>query len=165
MLKVFLLAPVAALLVAGCGGYSDAGSNQGSTTPRYERAQGDRSLLGETTTPVRIGELGPNFAACNTFGRTRNLAAGEMLPVRAAPYETAQEIDRFPPPADFFICSRSHDQRWFGIVYADGGNASPACAVTAPVGSRRDYDGPCRSGWVPSALVRLTSGPAAATGN
>lgn len=157
-----LFAPVCAgLMIAGCD-YTNtpAGEGQGSTTPRYERSADDRSLLGETTTPVRIGELGPNFAACNTFGRTRNLSAGEQLVIRAAPYEQAQEIDRLAPNAEFHICSRSHDQRWMGIVYAEGGGAAPACEVSAPASARRDYDGPCRSGWVSSAFVRLTSGVA-----
>lgn len=152
---------LAGLMIAGCGSYSDPEASQGSTTPRYERAEADRSLLGETETPVRIGELGSNFAACNTFGRTRNLSDGETLSVRAAPYDQAQEIDTLRPGAEFFICARSHDQRWFGLVYEEGGRAAAGCGVAAPVSSRRDYDGPCRSGWVPSAFVRLTSGPAA----
>ncbi|MFN3944346.1 MAG: hypothetical protein ACK4K7_05415 [Allosphingosinicella sp.] len=157
----------AALLLAGCGDSSapDGGGAQGSTTPRYERPQESRSVLGETEVPVRIGELGPSFAACNTHGRTRNLSAGETLPVRAAPYDEAQERSRLSPDAEFFICSRSHDQRWLGIVYAEGGTASPACGVSAPVTARRDYEGPCESGWVSSAFVRLVSGinrPAAA---
>jgi hypothetical protein len=155
-----LLGPIAlAASLAACGEASEApAGGQGSTTPRYERPQEDRSVLGETQVPVRIGELGPNFAACNTYGRTRNLSEGEQLPVRAAPYEQSAEQDRLPPGAQFFICSRSHDQRWFGIVYAGRGEAAPGCGVSAPVTARRDYEGPCESGWVSSAFVRLVSG-------
>jgi hypothetical protein len=150
---------LAAAALAGCGDASAPHeSGQGSTTPRYERPQEDRSVLGETEVPVRIGELGPSFAACNSLGRTRNLAAGEQLPVRAGPYDPARETDRLPQDATFFICARSHDQRWLGVVYASGGAASPACGVSAPATVRRDYDGPCESGWVPAALVRLVSG-------
>lgn len=130
----------------------------GSTTPRYERAEQDRDLLSGTETPVRIGELGASFAACNARGAVRDRAAGGPVPVRAAPFEQAQAIDRLPPGAEFFICTRSHDQRWFGIVYGEGGQASQECGVSNPIAGRRAYQGPCASGWVSSALVRLVSG-------
>lgn len=107
--------------------------------------------------PVRIGELGPSFPACNATGVTRNLQPGEALAVRAAPFETAEETGQVPAGSRFFICARSHDQKWFGIVFpADGDLRS--CDVSAPVPSRRDYQGPCSSGWVTSPLVKLTSG-------
>jgi hypothetical protein len=103
---------------------------------------------------VRIGELGPNFAACGAAGTTRHLDAGERLPVRAAPFDASAESGAVPSGARFFICTRSHDQRWLGIVYEEGGTLSPACGVSRPVGARRGYEGPCRSGWVSSAFVK-----------
>jgi hypothetical protein len=45
-----------------------------------------------------------------------------------------------------------------GIVYEEAGTLSPTCGVSSPVTSRRDYDGPCRSGWVSSAFVKLIAG-------
>jgi hypothetical protein len=106
--------------------------------------------------PVRIGELGPSFPACNATGTTRNLAEGETLSVRAAPFDTAPETGRVPANARFAICSRSHDQKWFGVVFAEG-EASQDCGVSAPVTSRRAYEGPCRSGWVSSPFVKLVA--------
>lgn len=108
--------------------------------------------------PVRIGELGPNFAACTAAGETRNLGEGETLPVRAAPFDTAGEIGRVPAGQDFHVCSRSHDQKWFGIVYRAEEAAGGSCGVSRPVPERGDYQGPCSSGWVSSAFVRLTAG-------
>ena len=110
--------------------------------------------------PVRIGELGPNFNACNAAGTSRRLdaAAGDRLQVRSAPFDTAAETGAIPAGARFFICTRSHDQRWLGVVYEEGGSLSPACGVSRPVGSRRGYEGPCRSGWVSSALVKQIAG-------
>jgi hypothetical protein len=152
-------------LLAGCGSASppDQGGGTGSTTPRYERPQEDRSLLGETVVPVRIGEMGGNFAACTGRGRLRDRAVGGPVPVRAGPFEPAQRTDELAQTAEFFICSRSHDQAWFGIVYDEGGRASERCGVSQPVAARRDYEGPCASGWVPSSLVRLVSGAALPT--
>ena len=115
--------------------------------------------------PVRIGELGPNFAACSAAGTTRNLKTGEALPVREAPFDNARESGSVPAQARFFICARSLDQKWFGIVFDEDGSLAERCAVAEPVTRRRDYDGPCRSGWVQSAFVKvIAGGPAAPTG-
>jgi len=148
-------------LLAGCGG---RGENRqavgGSTTPPYVRDDSDPTVLGETVTPVRIGELGPHFAACNARGAVRERGSSAPMPVRAAPFDQAAEIDRLEGQADFFICTRSQDERWFGIVYDAGGRAAERCGVAGPVAARRDYHGPCAAGWVASARVRLVSGVA-----
>lgn len=111
--------------------------------------------------PVRIGELGPSFPACNATGMTRNLAQGETLSVRAAPFDTAPETGQVPGNARFAICSRSHDQKWLGIVFDEAGpgqwGTGQDCGVSAPVTSRRAYEGPCRSGWVSSPFVKLVA--------
>ena len=149
------------LLLAGCGGERvPATEERGSSTPPHVRAEADDPLQGDAVTPVRIGELGPNFAACNARGTTRERTGADHVPVRAAPFDPAEEIDRLPAGAQFFICSRSHDQRWFGIVYDSGGIAAERCGVSAPIGRRTNYEGPCAAGWVPSNLVRLISGVA-----
>jgi hypothetical protein len=108
--------------------------------------------------PVRIGELGANFRACSAAGTTRNLKAGEALPVRSAPFDNAQETGSVAGGARFFICTRSHDQKWFGIVFDEGGALAGRCGVSEPVTRRRDYEGPCRSGWVQSAFVKAIAG-------
>jgi hypothetical protein len=146
-----------ALATSGCGERAPPDLNaQGSTTPPIDRAESE-PLLSETVIPVRVGEQGPNFAACNARGATRD-RAGLEVPVRAAPFDQAQEIDRLERGSGFFICSRTHDQRWFGIVYDEAGEAAERCGVSAPVTSRRAYPGPCAAGWVPSLSVRLVSG-------
>ena len=155
-LALFLLLP---LLLAGCGERTpNKGGVEGSTTPPYVREERDPSLLNQLEVPVRIGELGPNFAACSARGATRDRGQQAPVPVRAAPYERADEIDRLALGAEFFICSRTQDQRWFGIVYDEGGRASARCGLDGPVAARRAYLGPCAAGWVSSARVRLVSG-------
>ncbi len=113
--------------------------------------------------PVRIGELGANFRACSAAGTTRNLKAGEGLAVRSAPFENAAETGSVAAGARFFICTRSHDQKWFGIVFDEGGALAGRCGVSEPVTRRRDYDGPCRSGWVQSAFVKVIAGEQSAS--
>jgi hypothetical protein len=118
--------------------------------------------------PVRIGEYGANFRACNQAGTTRNLKPGEALPVRSAPFDNASEIGNVSQGSRFFICTRSHDQKWFGIVHDEDGTLAERCGVSEPVTGRRDYEGPCRSGWVQSAFVKVIAGgqavPAPASG-
>jgi hypothetical protein len=108
--------------------------------------------------PVRVGELGPNFQACSAAGTTRALKAGEALPVRTAPFDIAADTGSVASGARFFICSRSLDQKWFGIVFDEDGALAERCGVSEPVTRRRDYDGPCRSGWVQSAFVKVIAG-------
>ena len=147
------------LLAAGCGERAARNQDgQGETTPPYVRAENDPSLLPNMFQPVRVGELGPNFAACNARGTSRDRVAAGPVAVRAAPYEQDEEIDRLAPGSEFFICSRTYDQRWFGIVYDEGGRATERCGVSSPVPSRRTYRGPCAAGWVASASVRFVSG-------
>lgn len=148
----------ALLFLPACGERSPPPEGQGSTTPPYVRAEAEQPLLDETVTPIRIGELGPNFAACNARGATRERVGGGIVPVRAAPFEQAQQIDQLAAGAQFFICSRTHDQRWMGIVYDTGGGAEERCGVSSPVPERRAYRGPCAAGWVQSARIRLVSG-------
>jgi hypothetical protein len=154
-----LLLPLC-LLAASCGdpaSISNRSGESGEGAPAEEVTAGAR--------PVRIGELGPNFRACSAAGTTRNLEGGEALPVRWAPFETGRETGSVPAGARFFICTRSHDQKWFGIVHDESGTLAGGCGVSEPVTRRRDYGGPCRSGWVQSAFVKVIAGeePTAAT--
>ena len=147
------------LLAGSCDRPHQPGPSQGSTTPAYERVK-EEAPLDPGEVAVRIGELGPNFPACYAMARFRDrvVADDEAVPVRAAPFEQARETGRIAASGQFFICTRSHDQRWFAIVWDEAAGASPRCGVSRPVSARRDYDGPCRSGWIPSVVVRLESG-------
>jgi len=158
-IRLLAAALPAALLasLAGCDN-RPVKDGPGATTPRYERVEPDTDMLRGAVTPVRVGELGPSFAACAARGEPRTRTLQGPLPVRAAPFEQAQQIDQLPPSADFHICSRSIDQQWFGIVYDEGGRAAERCGVDRPVPARRDYQGPCAAGWVSSAVVRFVSG-------
>jgi hypothetical protein len=152
MRSLLLLAP---LLLLACGDQvrDDHYANQAApTVPAPPPVPVTQDV------PVRIGELGPNFDACATAGTTRRLKPGQSLPVRAAPFETAGEAGAIPAGARFFVCARSHDQKWLGVVFDENGQLGERCGVSSPVTRRRNYDGPCRSGWVASAFVRLIAG-------
>ncbi|HEY0147719.1 MAG TPA: hypothetical protein VGB70_01815 [Allosphingosinicella sp.] len=152
MRPILLLAP---LVLVACGNpvRDDHYANQAAPT-----ADAPPTVPVTQDVPVRVGELGPNFAACATAGTTRHLKPGQNLPVRAAPFETAGEAGAIPAGARFYVCARSHDQKWLGVVYDESGQLGERCGVSTPVTRRSNYAGPCRSGWVASAFVRFIAG-------
>ena len=120
-------------------------------------SNGSDSVTAEAV-PVRIGELGPSFNACNAAGTTRHLEAGETLPVRSSPFDNGDQTGAIPASTQFFVCSRSIDQKWFGVVFSPDGRLANRCGVAEPVNTRRGYAGPCPSGWIASAYVKLIAG-------
>jgi hypothetical protein len=149
---LLLLVPFLSAL-AGCG----EAVRDDHFANKVDAAASEPAPVASSAVPVRVGELGPSFAACGAVGTTRNLAEGKGLEVRAAPSDTAARAGEVAAASRFFVCSRSHDQRWLGIVYEPAGQLAPACGVTTPLPSRRNYEGPCRSGWVASAFVKLVA--------
>ena len=125
-------------------------------TGRSERVEGDPSAK-----PVRIGEGGPRFDACQSVGEVGRHVSGS-LPVLSAPFDAAEKIDNLSAGQTVYICTRSIDQQWFGIVYekaSDPEASGPVdCGVSSPVRAKRNYDGPCQSGWVDRTYVVLVAG-------
>jgi len=137
--------------LAACG----QGVPVGNLTSSDEAAS-DR--IAPEPAPVRIGELGASLEACAGAGTPRRLQAGETLPVRSAPFDNAPQTGNVAAGGRFFICSRSLDQKWFGIVYDPSGTLAERCAVSEPVAFKRAYAGPCESGWVSSPFVKMIAG-------
>jgi hypothetical protein len=153
MRRAFLLLSLSlSLTLAACGDSEPAGQ-----APEAEGPAAPDTVTAEAA-PVRIGEMGQSFAACTAAGTTRRLAAGERLPVRSAPFDEASQTGAIAAGARFFICTRSLDQKWLGVVYAEDGTLAARCGVSDPVETKRAYAGPCRSGWVTSALVKTIAG-------
>jgi hypothetical protein len=118
--------------------------------------QANTATLTPGVQPVRIGEGGPAFRGCASVGEVVNLSpAGEAyLPVRAAPFAEADEVARLNEGARIYLCTRSLDQRWQGVVVPPTGTPGADCGVTAAFASPRAYAGPCKSGWVLGGFVR-----------
>ena len=112
--------------------------------------------------PVTIGEDGPRLDACGVMGQVTR-AGGNGLPLRAAPFAEAKSVATLAEGARLHVCTRSIDQKWLGVVVrptpAEGDSAPPLdCGVSSPVDRKQAYEGPCASGWVASAYVRLIAG-------
>lgn len=112
--------------------------------------------------PVTIGEDGPRLDACGALGQVTRVGAGG-LSLRAAPFADAKELARLAEGQRSWICTRSLDQKWLGVVIqpppsAENAAPPPDCGVSSPVEQRQRYAGPCSSGWVASAYVSLIGG-------
>ena len=112
--------------------------------------------------PVTIGEDGPRLDACGVMGQVTR-AGGNGLALRAAPFAEAKSVATLAEGARLHVCTRSIDQKWLGVVVrpapADGDGTPPLdCGVSSPVDRKQAYEGPCASGWVASAYVRLIAG-------
>lgn len=112
--------------------------------------------------PVTIGEDGPRMDACGGLGQVAR-AGADGLSLRAAPFDDARELARLADGERAFICTRSIDQKWLGVVVLPlapaGGDANATdCGVASPVARKQPYAGPCTSGWVASAYVRSIAG-------
>ncbi|MBB3982199.1 hypothetical protein GGR44_001858 [Sphingobium fontiphilum] len=117
--------------------------------------------------PVTIGEDGPRLDACGALGRVVQ-AGASGLALRAAPFADAREVERLQNGDRAYVCTRSIDQKWLGVVVQpapvtpvtnEAGNETGGepvdCGVSSPVERKAAYDGPCVSGWVSSAYIRL----------
>ncbi|NNC71734.1 MAG: hypothetical protein HKN78_02545 [Sphingomonadaceae bacterium] len=153
MTRKALMTTMAGLLLAACE--PNVEQNSGTGTAPLNRGEVTDSR--ELVQPVVIGESGPRFNACQATGLIRSVAGNGELPVRAAPFDRAAQRDTLTNGDRVYICNRSHDQSWFGVIYAQNGELSGSCGVSAPVASQRRYDGPCRSGWIASAFVQIGS--------
>jgi hypothetical protein len=142
-------------LLAGCSentSVADAIGNAGQAGDPRPPLENTSGPLDPGIKPVTIGEGGPNFPACSGLGR---VVSAVPLPVRGAPFAEAAEIDGLAPDTRVIICTRTLDQRWLGVVYPPAGVTEAQCGLAQPADRRRGYEGPCRSGWVASAAVRL----------
>jgi hypothetical protein len=146
------------LILAACQqgtDVADAIDNSGQAGDPRPIAAPQSQPLDPGAMPVRIGEGGPGFNACLGTGRVVNTTG---LDVRKAPFGDATRIGSIAPDTRVNICSRSLDQRWLGVVYRPADQPELDCGVSGPVERRQGYEGPCLSGWVSSAFVRLVAG-------
>lgn len=168
------LVPCLALLLAACSDSREVADELPNSSiagaPREEVSES--RMDAPLDRPVTIGEDGPRLDACGALGVAGRLGDGGALELRAAPFRDARVVQALPPGTRMHVCTRSIDQRWLGVVVApapvppepgDDSNimdpASPLdCGVSTPVDSKRNYEGPCASGWVSSAYVQLIAG-------
>lgn len=163
MNRTLLAASLLCLATTACSESTKVSDDLAESSAYLDNPTGrtERIESGPTAKAVRIGEGGPRFDACQSVGEVGSHISG-TLPVKSAPFDSAEKIDSISADQRVYICTRSIDQQWFGIVYdksSDPGTTGPVdCGVSSPVRAKRSYDGPCKSGWVESIYVVLVAG-------
>ena len=74
---------------------------------------------------------------------------GSSLAVRAGPGTKFDRVDKLNNGARVYLCDRTGEAGWVGIVYGSGD-----CGLAAPINPPRAYAGNCRAGWVRSNYLR-----------
>ena len=158
------IVPALMLVIAACSQsndvYEELPNSSLAGAPR--EVVPDSRIESTLARPVTIGEDGPRLDACGVMGQVTR-AGGNGLALRAAPFAEAKSVATLAEGARLHVCTRSIDQKWLGVVVrptpAEGDSAPPLdCGVSSPVDRKQAYEGPCASGWVASAYVRLIAG-------
>lgn len=110
----------------------------------------DGALAPVVSRPVMVGRNGRNVNACGATATP----AGERLTVHwstdaAAPAKATVS-------GSLFVCQA--DGQWSGVVFPATGQSASDCRVSLPVTSPREYQGPCRWGWVKTSDLVVTAG-------
>jgi hypothetical protein len=153
-----LLMPL--LSLAGCSKSTDVyeelpnSSLAGAAREEVSESRMDAPLARAVT----IGEDGSRLDACGGLGQVVRPGANG-LSLRAAPFDDAKELVKLAEGQRVWICTRTIDQKWLGVVVpparAPGEPAETTdCGVASPVDRKQAYAGPCASGWVASAYMR-----------
>lgn len=103
------------------------------------------------TRAVMIGTEGPSLPACSSISRVKDGGTD----VYWAPGETRAVKAKVAGGAKVSVCEATDDDAWFGIVFAAPGTDEDMCGVGKSVQNAREYQGPCRWGWIRGGTVRL----------
>ncbi len=151
-MKPFATILLFAFAISGCSNQTFDSKNDDVAVAPVDRT----AMVGER--PVRIGFDGPRFDACAAYATVINIGPGEdaRLSVRNAPADSAEEVDALAAGSGVAMCQETGG--WIGIVYPQEEGELGSCGTGSPVPSVRDYDGPCRSGWVRDDYLKLIAG-------
>jgi len=154
MIKKLMLTMAPIVLLAACGDPEKIDEKSPAAQPAGERLGAPDDA--PTARAVTIGEGGARFDACQAVGQVKGVGAGGLV-LQDAPYDRANETGALPEDSRVFICTRSIDQQWLGVVVPSD-DESVDCGVSSPVRSKQDYSGPCQSGWIEANFVKLIAG-------
>jgi hypothetical protein len=155
---------VAAALLTGCGQGSgnkaapaannSATSNAAAPANTANAAAPAPAAAAIPARPVRVGMGGAERGvdACPSSGR---LIGQNPIAIREAPAATARESAQGQLGMAVHICEAVDG--WQGIVWSPT-TPDDNCGVGTNLPAEKDYDGPCRSGWVPANNVEITAG-------
>lgn len=103
------------------------------------------------TRAVMIGTEGPSLPACSSISRVKDGGTD----VYWAPNETRAVKAKLAGGVRVSLCEATDDDAWFGVIFPAPGTDESLCGVAKSVPNAREYQGPCRWGWIKGGTVRL----------
>jgi hypothetical protein len=103
------------------------------------------------TRAVMVGTEGPSLPACSSISRVKPGGTDVFW----APGETRAVKAKLAGGANVSLCEAAESDAWFGIVFAAPGTDPDMCGVGKSVRNAREYQGPCRWGWIKGGTVQL----------
>ena len=101
--------------------------------------------------PVMIGTEGPQLPACASSSQVKP----EGTDVYWAPGETRAVKARLAGGSAVSLCEAAENDAWFGVIFPGPGVDPSLCGIGRPVRAAREYQGPCRWGWIKGGTVQL----------
>ena len=116
-------------------------------------AENAPAVAGEplATRAVMIGTEGPSLPACSSISRVKPGGTDVFW----APGETRAVKAKLAGGANVSLCEAAENDAWFGVVFAAPGTDPDMCGVGKSVANAREYQGPCRWGWIRGGTVQL----------
>ncbi len=141
---LLVLALVFALPLAACGKPDEAALAKGDAAFKGQMVDGQ--LQAVASRPVMVGGDGDNADACASLA----MPASGKLTVRWSASADG------PPKAEVegTVARCETDGAWTGIVFPAFGQEIDECYVSNSVSSPREYQGPCRWGWVETSALK-----------
>lgn len=102
---------------------------------------------------VMTGSEGPSLPACASNSRVKDGGTD----VYWAPGETRSVKARLAGGDRVALCEATDDDAWFGVIFPGPGGDMDLCGVGRAITSPREYQGPCRWGWIRGGTVKLSS--------
>lgn len=133
--------PLAALLLAACS----------EAAPPPDNAAIDDGGAALASRAVNVGREGASLPACPSVSRV--IAAGTKA--YWAPGETRAAKADLAGGSRVALCEATDDDQWFGVIFPAPGGDIDNCGVGRPVAAAREYQGPCRWGWIKGGTVTL----------
>ena len=144
-----MAALAAALTLSACSEKPDAAALE-----KGDAALGgvevDGALMPVQTRVVMVGKGGPDQPACSAVATPK----AETLVVHWSTDDKAPPKDS--QKGDFLVCDSDGDQ-WTGIIFPTTGASYESCSVGTRLRNPREYQGPCRWGWVKTADITIKS--------
>lgn len=103
------------------------------------------------TRAVMIGTEGPSLPACSSISRVKPGGTD----VYWAPGETRAVKAKLAGGEKVSLCEAAENDAWFGVVFTAPGTDPDMCGIGKSVPNAREYQGPCRWGWIRGGTVQL----------